>query len=790
MIDTGALFDWAPAPMLVVAPDSPRFTIVEVNQAYCDATMRTRAGLVGRGLFDVMPDNPEEAGATGVANLRASIARAIATRRPDRMAVQKYDIPHPDGGFEERWWEPVNAPVLSDDGSVQAIVHHVVDVTGRIGAEDRERVGETRYRMLFDAIDEGFCVLEFIDGPLGPLSDYVHVEANPAYTANAGIPDIVGKRLREVVLPEEADSWVARFRSVLQTGESIRFDQELVATGRHLELAAFRVGTLQDRQVAVLFQDVTAKKRDERELRELNETLEARVVARTRERNLFATMFESTEMVVTALAPDFTLLAGNKAFLDTFEALYGARPSPGDDVLAAVTGGPEEVEKVRGVWSRVFAGEEYDTIEEFGDVARERSFFELKYRTLRDDDGSVIGAYQFVSDVSQRMRAQAELANAQEALRQAQKMEAMGQLTGGVAHDFNNLLTPIVGSLDMLQRRGIGNEREQRLIDGAMQSAERAKTLVQRLLAFARRQPLQATAIELPVLIDGMAELIGSTLGPSIEVRVELDAGLPPVRADANQLEMALLNLAVNARDAMPDGGLLTLSARRESVRPVGRPGLARGHYVRLAVRDTGAGMDADTLARAVEPFFSTKGIGKGTGLGLSMVHGLAAQLGGELTIDSRLGAGTTVELWLPISAETAGRDAISSATSLIATTRGRALLVDDEKLVRLSTADMLSDLGFQVLEAASAEEALEFMRDGVAVDVLVTDHLMPGICGSELASRAQALQPGLPVLLASGYAEAEGVAADLPRLTKPFRASELAASIEDLQRIQSSSIK
>src|SRR3712207_4043554 len=203
-------------------------------------------------------------------------------------------------------------------------------------------------------------------------------------------------------------------------------------------------------------------------------------------------------------------------------------------------------------------------------------------------------------------------------------MEAMGQLTGGVAHDFNNLLTPIIGSLDRLLTRGVGNERERRLMAGALESADRAKTLVQRLLAFARRQPLQATAVDLPDLVHGMAGLVGSTLGPKIEVRVDIAPELPLVRADANQLEMALLNLAVNARDAMPDGGSLALSASRESVRGRRRLGLKAGHYVRLAVTDTGTGMDEATLARAVEPFFSTKGIGKGTGLGLSMVHGLA----------------------------------------------------------------------------------------------------------------------------------------------------------------------
>ena len=378
-------------------------------------------------------------------------------------------------------------------------------------------------------------------------------------------------------------------------------------------------------------------------------------------------------------------------------------------------------------------------------------------------------------DLSEDKAREQELLQTQEALRQSQKLESMGQLTGGVAHDFNNLLTPIIGSLDMLIRRGLGNERERRLIDGALQSAERAKTLVQRLLAFARRQPLQPSAVDLAELIEGMAGLIGSTVGPRIDMRVEIADDLPPAKADPNQLEMAILNLSVNARDAMPNGGVLTIAAARGTVRPDHRSSLPPGHYVRLSVADTGVGMDEATQARAIEPFFSTKGIGKGTGLGLSMAHGLAAQLGGGLTISSALGAGTTVALWLPISLDVVGEDDAPAPTPHVERGRGTALLVDDEELVRMSTADMLSHLGYEVVEAASAEDALRMVEGGTRPDVLVTDHLMPGMSGEELARELRTHRPALPVLIVSGYAETEGVAKDLPRLTKPFRNAELA---------------
>jgi nitrogen-specific signal transduction histidine kinase/CheY-like chemotaxis protein len=383
-------------------------------------------------------------------------------------------------------------------------------------------------------------------------------------------------------------------------------------------------------------------------------------------------------------------------------------------------------------------------------------------------------------DVTAEKARQAELETAQEALRQSQKMEAMGQLTGGVAHDFNNLLTPIVGGLDMLVRRGLGSERERRLIDGALQSAERAKTLVQRLLAFARRQPLQPQPVDVKGLVTGMADLISSTSGPNIEVRVELPDDLPPAMADANQVEMAILNLAVNARDAMPEGGLLTISAVHETVGE-DQPTLSPGPYLRLAIADTGVGMDEATLARAVEPFFSTKGVGKGTGLGLSMVHGLALQLSGRVNIKSTVGKGTTVELWLPISPVPANGEGRGYDAPAMPKGRGTALLVDDEELVRLSTADMLFDLGYEVTEATSAEEALRLLAEGLAPGLMVTDHLMPGMSGAELARIVKSQQPALPVLIVSGYAEAEGVAPDLARLTKPFRKAELAESLASL---------
>jgi signal transduction histidine kinase/CheY-like chemotaxis protein len=372
-----------------------------------------------------------------------------------------------------------------------------------------------------------------------------------------------------------------------------------------------------------------------------------------------------------------------------------------------------------------------------------------------------------------------ELVRTQEALRQSQKLEAMGQLTGGVAHDFNNLLTPIIGSLDMLHRRKVGGEREQRLINGALQSADKARTLVQRLLAFARRQPLKPEPVDMTALIIGMSELIGTTMGPQIQLRLDLAADLPMANADPHQVEMALLNLSVNARDAMPQGGGLAITAQLcDSAQSVAA-GMDGSAYVVIRVSDSGHGMDEETQQRAIEPFFSTKGVGQGTGLGLSMAHGLARQLGGALTIDSALGTGTTIALWFPAtSAPQVPLDAVPVRQVRAA---GVALLVDDEDLVRASTADMLVDLGFEVVEAGSGAEALALVQTDARICVMVTDHLMPAMTGVELARACLALRPLMPVLITSGYSDAVGLASDLPRLEKPFRQAELSEALEKI---------
>ena len=359
-----------------------------------------------------------------------------------------------------------------------------------------------------------------------------------------------------------------------------------------------------------------------------------------------------------------------------------------------------------------------------------------------------------------------------------QKMESLGQLTGGVAHDFNNLLMVILGNLQLLRKRLPDEPRFTRLIDGAMQGAERGATLTKRMLAFARRQELKPETIDVMRLVVGIEELLRRTLGPTIQISLDPRHDLPSVRADPNQLELAILNLALNARDAMPLGGRLGIAAELKSARN-GPGGLAPGNYVCMTVTDSGTGMDEATLRRATEPFFTTKGAGKGTGLGLSMVDGLAAQSDGAMRIASRLGVGTTIELWLPVSERTAA-DSPASAASVQGSGRCyRILVVDDDLLIGAATAAMLEDLGHTVVESTSGARALEILRLGAKIDLVITDQAMPNMTGTELASQIRRDWPHLPIVLATGYGDLpHSEDPGLPRLSKPYRQEELAATI------------
>jgi PAS domain S-box-containing protein len=403
---------------------------------------------------------------------------------------------------------------------------------------------------------------------------------------------------------------------------------------------------------------------------------------------------------------------------------------------------------------------------------------------VRAEDGTLLGFAKVTRDITTQRESRKALEDARETLFQAQKMDAIGQLTGGVAHDFNNLLMVILGSLEILRKRISADPRTISLLENAIAGAKRGRALTQRMLAFARRQELSVESVDLPALINGMSELLKRSLSAPVELEMRFPLELSAVRTDSNQLELALLNLVVNARDAMPKGGTIVIAAKEWNVTKV-RDGLAPGRYVCLSVTDSGEGMDAATLARAAEPFFTTKGVGKGTGLGLPMVHGVAEQSGGRLILKSEKGHGTTAELWLPSAAESA----ISRPVTPVEPPPGKTqpllvLVVDDDNLVLHSTSAMLEDLGHRVLEAPSAAHALKLIDVHRDVDLVITDHVMPGMSGAELADILRREWPTLPIVIATGYAELpEGVADRLIRLAKPFSQSEVERAVSVAMR-------
>ncbi len=396
----------------------------------------------------------------------------------------------------------------------------------------------------------------------------------------------------------------------------------------------------------------------------------------------------------------------------------------------------------------------------------------LEQRVAARSAELMLAHQQVLEEIAQRERAE-------EQLRQAQKMEMVGQLTGGVAHDFNNLLMVIITNLELMRRLFPSTPVSNRLIESATQSARRGAALTQRLLAFSRRQELTLAAHDLAELIRGMRDLLVRSLGAAFDLHLDVQDNLPAAAVDSNQLELAILNLVVNARDAMPDGGRIEVSLRLQD--PPAELSLAQASHLRIAVTDQGSGMDEDTLRRATEPFFSTKPPGKGTGLGLSMIHGLASQLGGALRLSSSVGSGTTAEIWLPA----AGPDVLTVRTAtlradeIVPMEPLNVLLVDDDPLVGEGTRGILETLGHRVQLANSGSAAIACIETGTPVDLLITDYSMPSMTGTQLAQRVRQLRPELPIILASGYAEGPGAEGlELPRLTKPYGAGALAQEI------------
>jgi PAS domain S-box-containing protein len=595
----------------------------------------------------------------------------------------------------------------------------------------------------------------------------------------------------DFVAPEHRDAWLANHERVCN-GERLTWTFDLIGLDgqrRHMETHAAPVALADGPGELAVTRDVTLHRETEEALNQLNLLLQAKIGERTRELEHALAELGETQR-------SFELLIDGV----TDYALYMLDPS------GRIVRWNAGAKRIKGYESSEIIGKHFSCFYTPEDIAaglpelslrtaaREGRYETEGWRVRRDgsrfwanviidpirDRGELVGFAKITRDITERRATE-------ERLRHAQKMEAVGQFTGGAAHDFNNLLMAILGSLDLLRKRLPDDRNMLALLDNAVQGARRGTLLTQRMLAFARRQELRREAVDLGRLVMGMKDFLAHSMGAAIDVEVRVPRQLPCVRSDANQLETALQNLALNARDAMAGRGTITIAAREESLEPDNTLGLAAGRYICLSVSDTGQGMDAATLARATEPFFTTKGIGKGTGLGLSMVDGLAAQSGGRLAIHSEVGVGTRIEIWLPVAtADIApARDHAANGTETLRKTADPkvVLAVDDDELVLMNITAMLEDLGHRVIDASTGAKALEILDAGTPVDLVVSDQAMPGMTGVELLKAIRERRPDLPVILATGFAELPpGTDSAVRRLAKPFTQRELAEAVDSVR--------
>lgn len=513
-----------------------------------------------------------------------------------------------------------------------------------------------------------------------------------------------------------------------------------------------------------------------------------RGAAEASEREILADITQATDAFIQVADTNYHWLAINKASADEFERIFGIRPRVGMSMLDALADRPEHQAAVKAVWSRALSGEEFTEIGEFGDA--ERRFYEMKYNNYRDRDGNRIGAFQIVTDVTERVQAQTNFEKAEAALRQSQKMEAIGQLTGGLAHDFNNLLQVIAGNLDLLHR-GLPADmvRLKRYVDNAMRGTARAAELAHRLLAFAKPTPRLQAVVDANEVIIGMSDLIRHAAGERVSVSLDLLHESTAIRVDPNQLESAILNLVVNARDAMPRGGRLTISTAvgsGDDLPPAARvePDLIS---IVISVADTGDGMDDQTLEHLFEPFFTTKQPTQGTGLGLAMVYSFVHLAGGHIQVQSELSVGSVFRLGFPRApeAELASGDPANPAAP-----RSRSdkiiLVVEDDDDVRQHSVETLRDLGYRVLEAHDGQAALSLLakHKGHIALMFCDIGLGDGANGRDLAQVARSAQPSLRVLYTSGSAEGVAIGDDQEAeriIPKPFTAMNLAIRMHEM---------
>jgi PAS domain S-box-containing protein len=769
-------------PMIISNPRLPDNPVVFVNDSFCRLTGFPRHEILGRNCRFLQGPETDRAAV-------ARIREAVASAQPLEIDIRN----HRRNG-EPFWNRLLMAPVYDADGELAYFFASQVDVT--LERERLEGLQTANAALLAEVAGRGTLLRNIIEAAPGLI--YAKDRQGRMLIANSATLDLIGKSW-----PEVSGRTDLEFLSDTSQAEAVmENDRRIMAGGRTEELEE-RVGTKggapriflstktplrdPDGNVAGMVGvslDITARKRAEDELQRLNATLEARVAERTAERDR---AWRNSQDLLAVVDTNGIFRAVNPAWT----TLLGWQPEELIGTHHLEVNHPDDHPSSAAALIKASA----DNLPTYESRIRHRDGSYRWIAWVASSDGGLV--YATGRHVTAEREAAAALARTEDLLRQSQKMEAVGQLTGGIAHDFNNLLTAITGSLELLQRRiGEGQTRDlERYTSAAITASQRAAALTQRLLAFARRQPLDPRRVDCNRLVAGMEELLRRTLGPGVVLEMVLAGGLWPTLCDANQLESAILNLAINARDAMPEGGRLTIetsNAHLDDAYAKSQAGEVKaGQYVAIAVTDTGTGMTPDVAARAFDPFFTTKPIGRGTGLGLSMLYGFVKQSDGHVRIYSEPGNGTTFRLYLPrlrAPADDAPSDSAARRDPGHEAPAGETVLVvDDEPALRMLVRETLHDMGCRAIEAADGPGAVRILQSDVPIDLLVTDVGLPGLNGRQVADAARALRPGLRVLFITGYAHnaalASGAALEpgMEIMTKPFALDALAAKIRDM---------
>lgn len=707
-----------------------------------------------------------------------------ATEKQFRDAVKgdvrdytaKYRIIRPRDGQVR--WIAVKAVIERDEaGKAIRLVGAHTDITDQVMADRALRQSEEEFRTLAEAVPHHVWTAR-PDGKLNWFNPRIY------QYAGAGIGELDGDEWSRLVHPEDVPGAVAAWLHAIETGESYEIEFRLRRADGVFRWFLGRAVPVRDEKGGVVRwigtnTDVHDQKTTEAELARLNATLAERVREKTRERDR-----------IWNVSQDLLLVADIDGTWRSINPAWKATLGWSEQELLNKTSHwlehPDEREKTEAELDHLAQGR--PTIRFENRFRHKDGSYRWLSWTAVPDDGKI---YAVARDITSEKAAAERLKATEEALRQSQKMEAVGQLTGGIAHDFNNLLTGIIGSLELMKiQMGKGRtENVDRYIDAATTSANRAAALTHRLLAFARRQPLSPRSVNANLLVISLEDLLRRTIGETIDLKIETAKNLSNTLCDPNQLESAMLNLAINARDAMPDGGRLnikTSNARLEGVLSA-NPALSPGDYICIDVTDTGTGMNAEVVARAFDPFFTTKPIGQGTGLGLSMIYGFARQSNGHVLIDSKLGTGTSVKIYLPrydgdVALESVSPDQVGEHRA----TGQTILVVEDESVVRGIMIEMLLNEGYRILEATDGPSGLQILNQEIRVDLLVTDVGLPGMSGREFADYAREVRPDLNILFVTGYAHSAAMAKGflkpgMDMITKPFDIDKFSQRVRDM---------